>query len=339
MNDKKNATIYDIAKLSGFSPKTVARVINNEKNVAKTTEEKILGIVKELHYSPNNFARNLKTKKDKTILISVRTIHDFPIQWLQMMIEQIGLLCMKRKITLITEYYYSAESLENSIIKKSSNYIDGAILFYEDENDLRIKMLQDHGTPFIIFEKAYNSGVSYIGNDNHQALFSIFDMMCKNHLSSACMLLWKPTLVNTDRVKGVLDAFEANGIPNNRVQVAYGIQDAKSAYTFIMDNFNNGGLPDVFFISGDERVPGVYKAFHQLGVRIPEDVSILGFDDIPYSEFLLPRLTTIRPDYKKLSNELIRFFDKTHIEESNTRISVPTIFIARDSVDKKYGIL
>ena len=116
----KRYTIYDIAKLSGFSPKTVARVINNESNVAHATAEKINAIIRSIDYRPNAYAKNLKSKKTKVVLASINSPKEFPLQWMQVMIERISLLCQENEITLFVEYCYDMSTLDKSILNTVS---------------------------------------------------------------------------------------------------------------------------------------------------------------------------------------------------------------------------
>ncbi len=332
---QKKYTIYDIAKLSGFSPKTVARVVNNEGNVAKDTEEKIKSVIDRLGYTPNTYAKNLKIKKDKTILLSIRTTNGFPLQWMQMIIEQVGIICLEKGITVLVEYFYDEENLEKSMISKSVNYLDGVILFYEEENDVRISALRARNIPFVVFERAYDNSVRYVSNNNYQVLYSVFDSLCQKGLSGVELLLRSDTLVNRDRVNGVVDAFKSHGLDVSNVKITYGIGNAESAYSHILKEHEQGDMKEVFFISGDERAIGVYKAFEELGIKIGEDVSVIGFDDIPLSSYISPGLSTIRPAYYDLAKNLVLMLIP---EDGNDEdhIVVPASFIKRDSLQKKF---
>lgn len=332
---QKKYTIYDIAKLSGFSPKTVARVVNNEGNVAKGTEEKIRAVIDELGYTPNTYAKNLKSKKDKTVLLSIRTTNGFPLQWMQMIIEQVGIICLEKGITVLVEYFYDEESLGKSMISRSVNYLDGVIIFYEQENDVRIKELRAKNIPFVVFERAYDSAVRYVCNNNYQILYSIFDALCRKGLSKAELMLRSDTLVNRDRVNGVVDAFMNNGIDVGNVKITYGIGNAESAYEHIIEEYGAGMLREVYFISGDERAIGVYKAFDELGIRIGKDVSVIGFDDIPLSSYISPGLSTVRPSYHDLAENLVLMLVPEN-GNGNDHVVVPASFIKRESIQEKY---
>ncbi|MGN0840681.1 MAG: LacI family DNA-binding transcriptional regulator [Candidatus Ornithospirochaeta sp.] len=330
---EKKMTIYDIAKIAGVSPKTVSRVINNEENVAPKTLEKVQKVIKDLNYTQNSFARNLKIKKDKTILVSIRTTNGFPLQWMQMLIEQIGILCMNRGISVLVEYLYDDNSFEKSILYKSDGYIDGVVLFYEKKDDIRINLLKKKNIPFVVFERAYDESVRYVSNNNYQVLYDTFDSLCKHGLKNAELLLRSDTLVNRDRVNGVLDAFRNNGLDINDVRISYEIGDAQAAYNHVVESLKNGFLPQVFFVSGDERAAGLYKALGEKGIIVGKDVSVIGFDDIPVSSFLCPPLTSIRPCYEKLAQSLL---DMVLSEEKGDSMVVPASLVIRESLSPQY---
>ena len=326
----KRYTIYDIAKLSGFSPKTVARVINNESNVAPATAAKINEIIRSIDYRPNEYAKNLKSKKTKVVLASINSPREFPLQWMQVMIERVSLLCQEKGITLFVEYCYDMTSLDKSILNTNAGFIDGVIVFYEVEDDPRIRILKERDIPFVVFERAYDKTVEYVGNANYEALYSLFSSLCRKGLGSATMLLRKPTLVNTDRVNGAINAFRDNGKDVGSINVVYDIAGADEAYAFTEEALGKGKLDELIFISGDERAFGVYRALTEKGIRIGEDVSIIGFDNIPSSRFLVPSLSTFAPDYQGLAESLILSL----FPEEGARIDrliVPE-FIPRDSL-------
>lgn len=334
---KKKATIYDIAKITGFSPKTVARVINNEGNVKEQTAESVRKVAKELNYVPNRFARNLKTKKDKTVLLSVKTTENFPTKWLQILIERIGYLCIEENITLITEYYYTAKDLKRSIINSAGSIIDGVVIFYEEENDMRIHMLKNQKIPFLIYGKTFTKGAVSIGNNDVDSLRNTFDLLCKEGIKEVLIMLSTSSLINLERLKGIRMAFQQNNIDSEGIKVVYGIKGAKEGYDHVMENIDENELPDVIFVSGDERVPGVYKALIEKNIRIPEDISIIGFDNIPISNYYIPSLTTIEPNYNELAVAIINCIKKIIDNENIQSIEIGTRLIIRDSTLKNFS--
>lgn len=334
VKDMKTPTIYDIARLAGVSPKTVSRVINNEARVSPDTYDKVMKVIREIDYRPNAFAQNLKIKKDRLVLASVNSPMSFPLQWMQMMIEQISLVCQQSGITLVVEYCYDINDMKGSVLTRSSGYVDGVIIFYEVEDDPRIRLLRDKDIPFVVFERAYDQSVEYAGNDNYGILYALFSSLAGKGLDSATLLLRRPTLVNIDRVNGALQAFRDSEKDSDCINVVYGIDGPDEAYRYTKKAAQEGNLSSLIFISGDERALGVYKALEEYGIVPGDDISIIGFDDIPADCYLTPPLSTIRPDYPRLASSLISLLFPSECGDAE-KIIMPS-FIPRESLQKRF---
>ena len=129
LNGKK-VTIYDIAHLSGFSPKTVSRVINGGEKVKEETYRAIQKVIDELSYVPNAYAKNLTKKETTNILISVKKIDSFPLIWFQTLLDRVLQTCKEFGVNAIVEYFGEEDTIRNSIISSTGSLIDGVIVFY-----------------------------------------------------------------------------------------------------------------------------------------------------------------------------------------------------------------
>lgn len=253
-----------------------------------------------------------------------------------MLVEEIGIQCMKEGIAVITEYFYKTSKLNNSILNNSNSMLDGVVVFYEEDNDVRIAKLKQQEIPFVVFEKPNIPNIPYIGNDNRSIMFETYDHLCKNGLENTLLLLRKPTLVNKDRVIGVYNAFENNNIPLKNVSVQYDIRTADDTYNYLIKHLDGDYLPDLIFISGDERVLGAYKALQELNLSIPEDVSILGFDNIPMGKHFSPPLSTIKPDYEALSKEIVHALNVLNDQGAYISELINPSLNIRSSINEKY---
>jgi DNA-binding LacI/PurR family transcriptional regulator len=330
----KKHTIYDIAELSGYSPKTVSRVINNEANVSDKAKKKIKDILKKLDYTPNRYARNLKYRKDKTTLVSIRIPRSYPSKWIQILLEMVGTRCINENITLISEYFYDFESLENSVLSNSSNIIDSVIVFYETSNDSRIKLLHEIDIPYLVYGKPFDDDSSYICSNNEKSVFETFNKFCKKGLSTVLFIASTANLVNIDRIKGVEKALKNNEKDIKGLKIVYDVRIALDGYNYIKENLKKDSLPDIIFVSGDERVPGVLKALRELEISVPHDVSVIGYDDIPLGEFLDPPLSTMKPDYDKLADSIVEFM--VDPKKETLEIQIDSQFKNRSSINKKF---
>ncbi|MBO0991828.1 LacI family DNA-binding transcriptional regulator [Bacillus sp. SD088] len=332
MNKKKKVTIYDIARISGFSPKTVSRVVNGEKNVKKSTYEKINQILQEYNYVPNTYARGLINKTNRNILISVPKTEFYPLEWFHILLEKIILECRKHDMNTIVEYTEPNDSMENSVLYSSSSFIGAAVIFYESPMDQRIIYLQKLGIPFIVFGKSDTEGVTYVTNNDYDALKSLMYYLVSKGLEKVSLLIGDQSLVNMDRVQGVKDAYGELGLDASLIEVVYQMKTVEDVYLYTKAGFTKENIPDAIFVSGDEKVIGLIRALNELNIKIPADVSIVGFDNIPWAQYFDPSLTTIAQDFTTLSKEIVNRLESLINGMTDlTSIEVPTKLIIRET--------
>ncbi|KXU04974.1 LacI family DNA-binding transcriptional regulator [Streptococcus oralis] len=302
--ENKKYTIYDIAKRSGYSPKTVSRVINGGEKVKAETFHAIKKVMEELSYTPNAYAQNLSQKNTTNILISVKKKEKFPLIWFQTLLDQVLIASKEYGVNTVVEYFDENDSISDSIISNAGSLIDGVILFYEVANDIRIDYLKQNNVPFIIFGKSQDEQVPYVSNNDFQALFDMTEKIEAENCQTMWMLMGGRSLVNKERERGVREYLLKN-TSDIKLEVFYDLATIQSIYEFSVKKFENELLPDIIFVSGDEKVQGVIRACYEKNIKIPEDVAIVGFDNIPISQYYTPALTTIAPDYMGLAKEMI----------------------------------
>lgn len=330
---RKNITIYDIAKISGFSPKTVSRVVNGEENVKASTYEKIKKVLDEHNYVPNVYAKNLTNQTTKNILLSVRETRDFPLRWFYILLEKIIVECKKYNLNVIVEYFNEGDDIEKSILHTSSGFLRGVVLFYEAENDQRVKLLNKINLPFLIFGKTETKDVKYVTNADYAAMVDVTNYTLSHDLKRMLILIGDKSLVNLDRINGVKSVYRESGFDENFVDIQTGLKTIKSVYEYTINYLNKDNLPDVIFVSGDEKIIGLVRALSEMDIKVPEDVSVVGFDDIPLSEYMTPPLTTVAQDYDKLAEEIVnRLKGLIEGEENIQSIEVPTKLVIRETV-------
>ncbi|HEM3612728.1 TPA: LacI family DNA-binding transcriptional regulator [Streptococcus suis] len=331
MKRKKNSyTIYDIAKISGFSPKTVSRVINSEESVKAETREKIEEVICRLSYSPNVYAKNLSKKTVTNILISIKKRDAFPLIWFQTLLDKLLVSCKEIGINAIVEYYNSDDDIVESIIHTSGSFIDGVIVFYEDENDLRLDYLKKNQVPCIVFGKGFQKDVLYVSNDDYGALYHLMDKLSLSKIKTMWLLMGGKNSVNMERVRGAEEWLEQHS-SEVELETIYGLSTIESVYSYSYNHLTKDHHPDVIFVSGDEKVQGLIKACQEKNIDIPNDVSVIGFDNIPISQYYTPSLTTIAPDYVELSKQILTCLIKKINGLTVDSVEVSTSLIIRQS--------
>jgi len=327
-------TIKDLARLAGVSAKTVSRVINEEAYVTQMTKEKVLKVIKETNYKPNIYAQSLRKKVQRNILVSILKPKFTSIpQWIEILVTELVEYGNKLGYTVLMETYSDIEDIKKvSMLNSSAGFLDGVIIFYEKKEDPRLELIKDSNIPYIIFDKAHNQESSYVTNDDYGAMFKGTNYLISRRCFNIELLLGNESPTNIEREKGAYDAYKKNKLSLKKLKVQYGIINVREAYRYTKKRLEEKDLPEAFFVSGDEKVLGIYKAINEKGLDIPKDISIMGFDNIPNSEYYSPSLTTLEQNYYKMSEAIFNYLAQKHLENEIIKTEIETKLVIRDSV-------
>lgn len=325
-------TIRDIAGLSGVSVKTVSRVINNEPNVKPGTREKVLKVIAETNFKPNLYAKNLSTKTHQNLLISIRKKRDqSTTKWLDILLSYLTIVPNNR-YTIIQEIIYDDSDLEKSILETSSGYVDAMVLFYIEENDKRVKLALENRIPFLSVEKNEQALVS-VSNNNRKGMLEAAEFLFNRDLTQVCLLLGADIFVNRERANAMVEAYRDHDVPLDRLEVVYHMNELEKIKLFVDRKIEQDLLPQVFFVSGDEKAIAVYYSIYSHGLSIPQDVSVIGFDNISISNYYYPSLTTVGQNFEELAKQIVYTIDKMVGGDSDVAsVEIDPQLIIRDSV-------
>ena len=302
--NKKKITIYDIARISGVSPKTVSRVINGGERVKPETYQAVMKVIEELSYVPNAYAQNLTKKETINILISVKKMESFPLIWFQTLLDKVLQTCKEVGVNAIVEYFGEGDSIKDSIISSTGSLVDGVIVFYEGKDDSRIQYLKKNNMPFIVFGESHTDGVIYVSNNDFKAGYDLMEAVEEKGFKKMWLLMGGPSLVNKNRENGVREFVKEKRYDID-LEVTYGLFTIESVYDYVKEHLSTSNIPDIIFVSGDEKVQGVIRGCYEKGILIPNQLTIVGFDNIPIAKYYTPALSTIAPNYTELAKEMI----------------------------------
>ena len=288
------SNIVDIAEKSGFSITTVSRVLNGKADkyrISKATQLKIKFIADELNYIPNEFARNLRSGHSKTIALIVPSLKNHFFAEIASVVN-----AEVRKYNYITLIGDSDDNIENEkaeILHLSSRSLDGMIIVPCGDEWEHLMKLQEKGLPLICIDRYFeNTELSYVSSDNYDGAYLASKYLIEHgHTSIACIQGVRHSIPNIQRVKGFVDAMVGSEI---------------TSYTVTGDAFSeqNGYLetklllqqkvwPTAIFAFSNTIAMGCIKALKEEKIKIPEDISIITFDDNPYLNYIEPPLTCI----------------------------------------------
>ena len=335
---KKKSTIYDVAKIAGVSPSTISRVMNTPEIVAEDTRQKVINAVKELAYIPNMMAASMPKRKTNYIGLIIPDITNI---FFSNLVRGVQDVCEKHGNSVLVVNSDDSQEKEGRYLKfLYSRRVDGVILtvagyrekeFPEEELSLLEKM------NIVLIDREINGMTTPIVKVNNfvGAYSAVKYLLTMGHRKIMYLAGIEGTKTNRERTKGYLSALKDASISWEKELTADFRLD--TAYQKIMHHWpqlkNSDELPTAIFAANDLMAIGALKAFAQLQVQVPEDISIIGFDNIPFSDCTCPPLTTIaQPTYQmgqKAVETLLKVIDKKKIQKS---VELKTELIERDSV-------
>lgn len=296
-------TIKDIAKMCGVSVTTVSRALNNYPGINQKTKDKIMEVVRENQFIPNNSARNLKRLESHSIAVLVKGISNPFFQPMMGILEKI---VHDHKYTFILQGVNDNEdeievALELILEKKPKGIVFLGGYFYHTEEKLRQLDL-----PCVIcaagsIDKKSSRVCSAVHVDDIRESYKIVDYLCKaGHRRIATFVATRDDKsISAQRLEGYRRALLDNGIPV-REELIYYTEPDESAYTMERGYRDARKLlkeaPDftaVYAIS-DAVAMGICRALKEEGKRVPEDYSVVGFDGLDMASYYIPTITTVR---------------------------------------------
>jgi len=289
--------IQDIARLAGVSPTTVSRVLNNNYPVKKETREKIEAVIDELGYKPNYIARSLKSRKTSNIGVVVPGITNlfFPT-----IVEEINKTLVKEDfiISLFTTNGDS-ESEENVIGNITARNMDGIILLDPSVENLENGYLEgvSKHTPTIIINGMHDrSNLNYICYNEKIGTIEAFEYFI-NLGHKKIMFIRGAKSFSYDLKENVYRKFieEHQLSYNNILCVGRGntLDVVYDTQRTVKESFKEGNIPTAIFACNDLMAVGALNACRSMGINVPEDISIIGFDNTIVSDISNPRITTV----------------------------------------------
>tara|TARA_Y100001956_G_scaffold80293_1_gene95203 strand:+ start:1463 stop:2470 length:1008 start_codon:yes stop_codon:yes gene_type:complete len=294
------ATMKDIAKLAGVSTSTVSHVINKSRFVSEEISERVNNAAKQLNYTPSALARSLKVNRTKTIGMLVTTSTN---PFFGEVVKGVERSCYQQGYNLIlcnTEG--DNERMRESINTLLQKRVDGLILMCSSLEGERIDVFEKYpDIPVVVMDWGPMLFTSDKIQDNslRGGYIAAKHLIEAGHKDIGCItgpLVKHQAQMRYEGYKRALNEAQLDFNPNWIIESDFECEGGYSAFNKM---YEKGKLPSALFVSNDMMAMGVINAANEKGVRIPEDLSIIGYDDIQISKFMTPSLTTIhQPKYR-----------------------------------------
>ncbi len=297
------ATIQDVARLAGVSIKTVSRVSNKEPNVREKTRERVQRVIDKLDYRPNPSARSLAATKSYVIGL----LYDNPSASYLINIQN-GALHTSRAEGYDVVIYpcsYQDPRLVSSITSMiSSKSVDGLILTPPlSDMDSLISELDKLGVSFVLVAPADHSNEyrSVYTNDRAVCADMTRHLVSLGHQRIAFIAGHRDHKAVGNRYLGYRDGLKSCGLKVDRRLVRQGDNSFKSGVRCAHGLLALPEPPTAIFAANDDMAAGVMTVAHEMGLEIPGDLSVAGFDDVPLASYIWPALTTIRQPIEEMA--------------------------------------
>lgn len=289
-------TLQDIADKAKVSRMTVSRVFSEKNNVSKETTEKIKKIAKKIGYHPNLIARSLSNRKSKTIGVFVpKTRHLFLDIYITQILSGISDVTQEFDYRLMLfPIDYKKEKSDLYLSIAMSHLVDGIILIKTKVNDKGLEELKKIKFPFVLVNHRDNT-YNFVDTSNEKGAKLAIEYLYKlGHRKIAFVAGSMDETNAIDRLNSYKKTLKYFGLPYRKEWIIYGEFSKEKAYEASIELFNSKNLPTAIFCSDDYMAIGVMERIKNVGLSVPKDISIIGFDDIEISSYIKPSLTTVR---------------------------------------------
>jgi DNA-binding LacI/PurR family transcriptional regulator len=302
-------TIRDVAREAGVSLQTVSRVVNQHPDVADSTRAGVESVIKRLRYFPNGIARSLVGAPSRTLGVVTAGFEFFgPSQMLVGIERQATEQGYQLSLNVVRER--DIRNYERIVGNLLSQQVDGVIWVYPeltgaDEHAFH-SQIAPH-MPVVFLSMAPQPDQAVINIDNRSGARLVTEHLIARGYRSIGVITGAPGLWSTNqRVLGWRDALLGAGLPATEAQIVAGDWTARGGEAGLTALRTQFSQLDAVFASNDQTALGALRAAHAAGLRIPQDLGVAGFDDIPEASYFSPPLTTVRNNLSELGRIAVR---------------------------------
>jgi DNA-binding LacI/PurR family transcriptional regulator len=325
----KAANIFDVARLAGVSHQTVSRVINDLPNVRPATRARVEHAIAQLRYSPSPAARALVTRRTRTIGLITPGVSDYGPTSIAMHFN-FAARAARYSVDTVSALDADAVGVRAAVEGLLRQRVDAIVLVVVDNTVLEAVRALDLSIPLVAAASTARRSPRIVSIDQYRGARSAVRHLAElGH--TRILHLAGPTSAPdaSERIRGWRDELGERRL--EIIDPLHGDWSAASGYRLGLHLEVEPG--SALFVANDHMAIGVLSALRERGIRVPEDVSIVGFDDVPEAGYLYPPLTTVRQDFASLG-ELIMQKVLVAVEEPETATEdtpLPTHLIVRQS--------
>ncbi len=330
------ATMLEVAKRAGVSKATVSRVLSGNGYVSQETKDRVFKAVAESGYRPNLLARNLATKTTQTLGLVVTNTLYHGVYFSELLYHVARMTEDKGRQLILADGKHSAQE-EREAIQYLLDLRCDAIIIYPrfltvDEMD---EIVENHSQPIMVLNRRLRRHASHcVWSDQKASAMRVVErLIALGHRDIAFITGSLDSPTGVERLAGYKDALAGHGIALNEALIAEGRWTPETGAAGVESLRQRGVTYSALVASNDDMAIGAMKQLHQLGVKVPEQVSVVGFDDIALAPYMVPSLASVRVPVTEMIKESInRLIFMLDGGEFNFQQSFPGALIERESL-------
>lgn len=330
----KTPTMRDVAELAGVSVQTVSCVVNNTGAISAETRERVWSAIEHLHYRRDPIARSMRTKQTRLIGLLVLNITNPILSVLASAVEAAAMANGYRVVL-----YNIGEDMRRQreyLAAAAEGPIDGLIIVNAIDHAETLAFLEKENLAAVLIDCVATTRIPSVAVDNVRAAYLATEhAITFGHRRIAHIAGSSTLLIARQRQQGYQQALADYGLTYQNVIVSTSEQwNYRAGYQATQELLRSDPAPTAVFAASDEMAIGAYRALTEAGLRVPVDISVIGFDDIDVSAFVVPALTTIRQPYVEIASQSVTLLLKRISGELTepTQITLPPELVIRQSV-------
>ncbi|SHF54217.1 transcriptional regulator, LacI family [Desulforamulus putei DSM 12395] len=332
------ATIKDVAKLAGVSVYTVSRVLNTSGYVEKTTEERVIAAIKQLNYKPSQIARGLVSKKTKTFGLVLPDITNPFFPEVARGAEDEARRHGYNIILCNSDWDIQKEKMYLGILQEKC--VDGIILVGSRLNeDYLGKIMSVLATPFVLLDRTSTLDVHSISTNNVLGSYLATKHLIEQGYQNIAHIAGPPLSPTAQqRLIGYKNALAEHNIPLDLVLVVEGDYRISGGALAMKRLLHLKKVPDAVFCANDLMAIGALEVLQEAGVKVPDQVALVGYDGINLSKYVYPRISTIIQPTYKMGSTAVQLILETLNKGTQTifkHIELEPVLAVRESSLKK----
>lgn len=331
-------TIKDVAKLAGVSISTVSRVINNSKPVSEDIRERVLKVIEETNYKPNPLARNLVLRKNNFIGVIIPDISDYKMGELLSGVEEVGK--MYEFDILLCNSYGEFEEEKRYLELLINKQVAGIVFVSKNITEEHLHMIKMSNIPAIYVSKnAKDFDIPSVGVNHFEAGADVAQYVIDKGFKKVYVVetVFDTGSQDTEVSAGFESVIKKTKLAYKKLDITKKGYKYQESYDFMSQYIKESkDLPEIFFATGDDVAAGVMNALLDAGLRVPEDISVIGYDNSKVATIVRPNLTTLHQPLYDIGAIAIGVLIK-HITKDEETIEAKELehrIVERDSVRK-----